>query len=113
MQGSKVPAAFLVGLREPFVSHWFLAMALLVSGVSSRNSGDPTRSSVFLMVGCAAGTSESVPETLLSPDAIFAAFSREGCSYESFISKAEMPFDIYCSWENYWNHQRTIVERDF
>ena len=44
---------------------------------------------------------------------IFAEFSCEGYSYDSFNSKAEVVFDTYCLRENYSALPKMFVERDF
>ena len=44
---------------------------------------------------------------------IFAEFSREDYSYDSFISKAEMVFDRSSIPENYRELPKMIVEREF
>ena len=46
-------------------------------------------------------------------DEIFAEFSREGYSYDSFISKAEVVFDRYSAWENYRELSKMSVDREF
>ena len=45
--------------------------------------------------------------------AIFAEFSCEGYSCDSFISKAEVVSDRYSAWENYRELSKMSVDREF
>ena len=45
-------------------------------------------------------------------ETVFVQLFREDCSYESFISKAEVAFDIWSLQQNYPDESQLIVERE-